>query len=145
MSSDWSSLLMRSLLGMPAAPNQRIAIRHNMPPMTSKETPSYLAHHLALAGRSDTLFTGVAPTELPAPAQVREVGDAADGHGQVVDRVTDHLAPAGPLQFWSAARARSTSRAGPAPVGGAQPIVGQLLRPRPPPQGGLSWLPAPAG
>ncbi|WP_411130465.1 ExeA family protein [Streptomyces sp. x-19] len=44
-------------LGMLAALDQRIAIRYNMPPMTAEETPSYLAHHLALAGRSDTLFS----------------------------------------------------------------------------------------
>ncbi|MEV7190123.1 ExeA family protein [Kitasatospora sp. NPDC093102] len=49
-------------LGMLAALDQRIAIRYNMPPMTSEETPSYLAHHLALAGRSDTLFTDDAIT-----------------------------------------------------------------------------------
>ncbi|MGW2883697.1 hypothetical protein ACWDBP_47755 [Streptomyces sp. NPDC001233] len=30
--------------------------------MTSEETPSYLAHHLALAGRSDTLFSDDAIT-----------------------------------------------------------------------------------
>ncbi|MET7541584.1 hypothetical protein [Streptomyces sp. NPDC005507] len=49
-------------LGMLAALDQRIAIRYNMPPMTSEETPSYLTHHLALAGRSDTLFTDDAIT-----------------------------------------------------------------------------------
>ncbi|WP_223241558.1 hypothetical protein [Streptomyces sp. CBMA123] len=47
---------------MLAALDQRIAIRYNMPPMTSEETPSYLAHHLALAGRSDTLFSDDAIT-----------------------------------------------------------------------------------
>ncbi|MGW1260118.1 ExeA family protein [Streptomyces sp. NPDC002513] len=49
-------------LGMLAALDQRIAIRYNMPPMTSEETTSYLAHHLALAGRSDTLFSDDAIT-----------------------------------------------------------------------------------
>src|SRR5258705_1380424 len=49
-------------LGMLAALDQRIAIRYNMPPMTSEETPSYLTHHLSLAGRSDTLFTDDAVT-----------------------------------------------------------------------------------
>jgi len=28
-----------------------------MPPMSAEETTSYLRHHLALAGRSDTLFS----------------------------------------------------------------------------------------
>ncbi|MER6076499.1 hypothetical protein ABT187_49080 [Streptomyces sp. NPDC001817] len=45
-------------LGMLAALDQRIAIRYNMPPMTSEETTSYLA----LAGRSDTLFSDAAIT-----------------------------------------------------------------------------------
>jgi type II secretory pathway predicted ATPase ExeA len=49
-------------LGMLAALDQRIAIRYNMSPMTSEQTPSYLTHHLALAGRSDTLFTDDAIT-----------------------------------------------------------------------------------
>ncbi|MFD0440631.1 ExeA family protein [Streptomyces chartreusis] len=49
-------------LGMLAALDQRIAIRYNMPPMTGEETTSYLAHHLALAGRSDTLFSDDAIT-----------------------------------------------------------------------------------
>ncbi|MFK0297527.1 ExeA family protein [Streptomyces sp. NPDC090442] len=44
-------------LGMLAALDQRIAIRYNMPPTTAEETSSYLAHHLALAGRSDTLYS----------------------------------------------------------------------------------------
>ncbi|MGJ5748756.1 hypothetical protein [Streptomyces puniciscabiei] len=33
-----------------------------MPPLTSEETTSCLAHHLALAGRSDSLFSGEAVT-----------------------------------------------------------------------------------
>ena len=34
-----------------------IGLRYAMPAMASEETPSYLRHHLALAGRSDTLFS----------------------------------------------------------------------------------------
>ncbi|MFF3160002.1 ExeA family protein [Streptomyces sp. NPDC057910] len=49
-------------LGMLAALDQRIVIRYNMPPMTGEETASYLAHHLALAGRSDTLYSDDAIT-----------------------------------------------------------------------------------
>jgi type II secretory pathway predicted ATPase ExeA len=44
-------------LGALAALDQRIGLRYTMPPMTPEETGSYLRHHLALAGRSDTLFS----------------------------------------------------------------------------------------
>lgn len=49
-------------LGVLAALDQRIGLRYNMPPMTDQETASYLRHHLALAGRSDTLFSDDATT-----------------------------------------------------------------------------------
>jgi type II secretory pathway predicted ATPase ExeA len=49
-------------LGMLAALDQRIALRYAMPPMTAEETGSYIRHHLALAGRSDTLFSDDATT-----------------------------------------------------------------------------------
>jgi type II secretory pathway predicted ATPase ExeA len=44
-------------LGMLAALDQRIALRYNMPGMTREETHSYMTHHLALAGRNDTIFS----------------------------------------------------------------------------------------
>lgn len=44
-------------LGMLAALEQRIALRYAMPGMTATETAGYVKHHLALAGRSDTLFS----------------------------------------------------------------------------------------
>ena len=44
-------------LGVLAALDQRIALRYTLPAMTAEETASYLRHHLALAGRSDTLFS----------------------------------------------------------------------------------------
>jgi len=44
-------------LGVLAALDQRIALRYAMPAMTAVETGSYLKHHLALAGRTDTLFS----------------------------------------------------------------------------------------
>ncbi len=44
-------------LGVLAALDQRIAVRYHMPGMTLEETADYLRHHLALAGRSDTLFS----------------------------------------------------------------------------------------
>ncbi|MFF1400569.1 hypothetical protein ACFVZD_43340 [Streptomyces sp. NPDC058287] len=55
---------------MLAALDQRIAIRYNMPPMTGEETPSRLSHHLALAGRSDTLFTDDAITLIHATTRL---------------------------------------------------------------------------
>ena len=56
------TLRRRIKLGVLAALDQRIGLRYNMPPMTSEETGSYLRHHLALAGRSDTLFSDDATT-----------------------------------------------------------------------------------
>lgn len=51
------TLRRRMKLGVLAALDQRIGLRYTMPPMTDKETASYLRHHLALAGRDDTLFS----------------------------------------------------------------------------------------
>ena len=44
-------------LGVLAALDQRIALRYAMPGMTQQETAAYLRHHIALVGRSDTLFS----------------------------------------------------------------------------------------
>ncbi|MCW6007560.1 AAA family ATPase [Micromonospora sp. CPCC 205371] len=44
-------------LGVLAALDQRIALRYTLHPMTPPETAGYLKHHLALAGRTDTLFS----------------------------------------------------------------------------------------
>jgi type II secretory pathway predicted ATPase ExeA len=49
-------------LAVLAAMEQRIALRYAMPPMTATETAGYVKHHLALAGRSDTLFSDDAVT-----------------------------------------------------------------------------------
>ncbi len=51
------TLRRRIKLGTLAALDQRIAVRYHMTGMTEQETSSYLRHHLALAGRSDTLFS----------------------------------------------------------------------------------------
>jgi type II secretory pathway predicted ATPase ExeA len=51
------TLRRRMKLGALAALDQRIGLRYAMPAMTGEETSSYLRHHLALAGRSDTLFS----------------------------------------------------------------------------------------
>ena len=51
------TLRRRIKLGTFAALDQRIALRFAMPPMTPVETGAYIAHHLNLAGRADTLFS----------------------------------------------------------------------------------------
>ncbi|MDQ3293881.1 MAG: AAA family ATPase [Actinomycetota bacterium] len=51
------TLRRRIKLGTFAALDQRIALRFAMPPMTQPETTTYIAHHLNLAGRADTLFS----------------------------------------------------------------------------------------
>jgi type II secretory pathway predicted ATPase ExeA len=43
--------------GQFAALDQRIALRYTLPGMTGPETRDYLAHHLALVGRTDTMFS----------------------------------------------------------------------------------------
>ncbi len=50
------TLRRRIKLGTFAALDQRITLRYAMHGMTDTETGSYIAHHLKLAGRSDTLF-----------------------------------------------------------------------------------------
>jgi type II secretory pathway predicted ATPase ExeA len=51
------TLRRRIKLGTFAALDQRIALRYTMTGMSEAETKSYLAHHLKLAGRCDTLFS----------------------------------------------------------------------------------------
>jgi type II secretory pathway predicted ATPase ExeA len=51
------TLRRRIKLGTFAALDQRIRLRYAMPSMTDTETASYITHHLALAGRTDTMFS----------------------------------------------------------------------------------------
>jgi type II secretory pathway predicted ATPase ExeA len=51
------TLRRRLRLGSFAALDQRIALRYAFAGLDATETASYIAHHLALAGRSDTLFS----------------------------------------------------------------------------------------
>lgn len=51
------TLRRRIKLGAFAALDQRIALRYAMGGMDPAETSSYIAHHLTLAGRTDTLFS----------------------------------------------------------------------------------------
>jgi len=51
------TLRQRLRLGAFAALDQRVALRYAVPPMSRADTGEYLAHHIRLAGRSDTLFS----------------------------------------------------------------------------------------
>ena len=62
------TLRRRIKLGPFAALDQRIALRDTLTAMSDTETASYLAHHLALAGRSDPLFSD------DATALIHQVG-----------------------------------------------------------------------
>jgi type II secretory pathway predicted ATPase ExeA len=79
-SMDQDSPLAILLIGQPtlrrqmkivtlAALQQRVGIRYAMPPMSGEETGSYVKHHLALAGRSDTLFSDDAVALIHATAR----------------------------------------------------------------------------
>jgi type II secretory pathway predicted ATPase ExeA len=56
-------------LAVLAALEQRTALRYTMPPMAPEETASYIRHHLALAGRTDTLFSDDAITLIHTTAR----------------------------------------------------------------------------
>ena len=58
------TLRQRMRLGVLAALDQRIGMRYAMPAMTDQETADYVNHHIALAGRADTLFTADALTVI---------------------------------------------------------------------------------
>jgi type II secretory pathway predicted ATPase ExeA len=51
------TLRRRLRLGSFAALDQRVALRYEVPGMEPGESAAYIAHHLALAGRSDPLFS----------------------------------------------------------------------------------------
>jgi type II secretory pathway predicted ATPase ExeA len=51
------TLRRRLRMGTFAALDQRIGLRYTIAGLDDAETASYIAHHLALAGRSDTLFS----------------------------------------------------------------------------------------
>jgi len=50
------TLAAKMRLGVLAALDQRITVRHHMTGMTADETAAYIHHHLTLAGRGDPLF-----------------------------------------------------------------------------------------
>jgi type II secretory pathway predicted ATPase ExeA len=51
------TLAAKMRLGVLAALEQRITVRHQMTGMTADETAGYIRHHLTLVGRSDPIFT----------------------------------------------------------------------------------------
>jgi len=54
----------RLRLGAFVALDQRVALRYAIPPMTEPDTADYITHHLKLAGRADTLFSGDAVARI---------------------------------------------------------------------------------
>ena len=56
-------------LGVLAALDQRITVRHQMKGMTPDETAGYIRHHLAAAGRTADLFTDDAVTQIHQAAR----------------------------------------------------------------------------
>jgi type II secretory pathway predicted ATPase ExeA len=72
----------RLRLGAFAALDQRIALRYQLDGMDKTETGDYIAHHLALAGRKDTLFTDdaitlIAEVSRGLPRQVNNLATQA--------------------------------------------------------------------
>ncbi len=58
------TLRARLRLGAFAALDQRVALRYALPPLAQADTGEYIAHHLKLAGRTDTLFSDDAITRI---------------------------------------------------------------------------------
>jgi len=58
------ALRSRLRLGSYAALDQRVTLRYALPAMAPSETAGYIAHHVALAGRKDTLFSDDAVARL---------------------------------------------------------------------------------
>jgi type II secretory pathway predicted ATPase ExeA len=63
------TLRARLRLGSYAALDQRVTLRYALPAMTSEETAGYIAHHLRLAGRKDTLFSDDAVARIHEAAR----------------------------------------------------------------------------
>ena len=49
---------------MLAALDQRITVRYALAGMSAEETGNYITHHVKIAGRSDTLFSDDALTQI---------------------------------------------------------------------------------
>jgi type II secretory pathway predicted ATPase ExeA len=75
-----------------AALDQRIAVRYAISGLDAKETSSYITHHLALAGRSDTLFSDDAVTVI-------------HDHSRGLPRLVNNLAVAALIATFAAKKA----------------------------------------
>jgi type II secretory pathway predicted ATPase ExeA len=103
---DADTLIALVLIGQPtlrrvlrrgsfAALDQRIAVRYHLTPLDAAQTADYLAHHLKLAGRTDTIFAddAVAAIAHAARGLPRQIGNlataaliaAAAGNNRLVD------------------------------------------------------------
>jgi len=106
------TLATKMRLGVLAALDQRVTVRHQMTGMTADETARYIRHHLALAGRSDPLFTDDAialihtnsrgkprsvnnlalAALIAARAHDKTLVDEASARSAITETTTDHLA-----------------------------------------------------
>jgi len=106
------TLATKMKLGVLAALDQRITVRHQMTGMNADETARYIRHHLALAGRSDPLFTDDAinlihtnsrgkprsvnnlalAALIAARAQDKTLVDEASARSAITETTTDHPA-----------------------------------------------------
>jgi type II secretory pathway predicted ATPase ExeA len=106
------TLAAKMRLGVLAALDQRVTVRHQMTGMNADETARYIRHHLALAGRADPLFTDDAITLIhtnsrgkprsvnnlalaaliAARAQDKTLVDEASARSAITETTTDHLA-----------------------------------------------------
>ena len=79
-----------------AALDQRIAVRYELQALEAGQAAGYLAHHLALAGRADTIFaddatTAIAHAARGLPRQIGNLATAALIAGYTRDnRIVDH-------------------------------------------------------
>jgi type II secretory pathway predicted ATPase ExeA len=104
---DADSPLVLVLIGQPtlrrtlrrgsfAALDQRIAVRYQLAPLDADQTAGYLTHHLALAGRADTIFAddataAIAHAARGLPRQIGNLATAALIAGYTRDnRIVDH-------------------------------------------------------
>jgi len=125
---------------------KNIAARHEVRPLTEKETRGYVEHRLKVAGREAPLFTEDAVKELHAlskgvPRLINIVGDHAllYGYGSSLNEIDDRvvrqcsrdLTVALDLDSWS-------DKDG--PVFSSEETV-EALNPPPPAPAGRSWLP----
>ncbi len=91
------TLRQRLRLGAFAALDQRVALRYALPPLTQTDTSEYIAHHLKLAGRSDTLFSDDA---------VARIHKASRG----LPRAVNNLAVQALIAAYAAERPSSTTK-----------------------------------